>query len=112
MSIWSEWKGNFFWPRGTPEGISEIVDTSRNPPDLALLVNYLQQGHTGASVSTFGVPLLCTVCGAVLEEWSTFQQVDGLWNWPGVMHHYVEFHHVRLPDRLVERIRANEYRVP
>jgi hypothetical protein len=37
---------------------------------------------------------------------------DGEWLWRDDLAHYVERHHVRLPEDFLESVRANGYQIP
>lgn len=116
MTLFEDWPHTWFglWkstdddPTQVPL-FEEVVDTGWNPPDLAEILAYLRD----CPVAIASVPLSepCPMCGEVLSE-LTAQRSDGVWVWPAVLEHYVSRHHVRLPDRMVERIRGRRHRVP
>jgi hypothetical protein len=90
---------------------TEVVDKTWNPPDLDEIVNYLRQGQVIAAAPAFK-PIVCPICGETIAYSASSQQSDGHWIWPSPLPHYVQFHNVRLPDRMVEQIRSNHYRPP
>jgi hypothetical protein len=122
MSIFSEWETPFVlfqFPGDPGDAVfidvpfyTEMVDRSWNPPDLDQIVNYLRQGHRTTSVPLLGGPIVCPICEAILEPATFSQQSDGDWIWMSTLSHFVQFHHLRLPDRMVESIRSNQYRPP
>jgi hypothetical protein len=119
MSLFSDWNPLFFFFKFSSEEIlqaplyEEVVDRSWNPPDLDKLVAYLR-GCRAINVTTADRPIVCAICGEVLlaELWTQGGHSDGLWFWGFSLFHYVQYHHVRLPDRMVEHIRMNQYRPP
>jgi hypothetical protein len=51
--------------------------------------------------------------GCVAGEYNGCNELtDGEWAWPEGLAHYVECHNLMLPEELVERMRANQWRVP
>jgi hypothetical protein len=117
LTLFSDWLPPFFLFMLAAEDIlqvphlSEVIDRTWNPPDRDRLVAYLRDCPAITAVPRFD-PVVCQICGETLERCSSTQQSDGLWIWFKPVVHYVQLHHVRLPDRMVERIRANKYRPP
>jgi len=37
---------------------------------------------------------------------------DGRWVWPEGLAHYIEVHHVRLPEEYVEVMKQNDWKIP
>jgi hypothetical protein len=117
MSIWSDWDGPFVLFKFSDDVnlqvplYTEVVDKLWNPPDLDRIANYLRQAHSIASVALFK-PTICPICGEIIEESSGCQMSDGYWIWLSPLAHYVQFHNVRLPDKMVEQIRSSHYRPP
>lgn len=116
MSLFETWPHNWFGVWTTADSapfevpvFSEVVDATWRPHDLDRLVEYLRACPVSITSSMRPVPR--TLCDHLLPEPSA-QRSDGVWVWPSSLSHYVAQHHVRLPDRLVERIRGREYRVP
>lgn len=116
MNIFVEWPHNWFglWkmseadPHQVPL-FSDVVDASWNPPDLGDLLDYLKRCPVALACGMR--PAKCPYCEDLLLEPGT-QRSDGLWVWPSSLAHYVEKHHVRLPDRMVMHIRNLDYNPP
>lgn len=116
MSIFESWPHNWFGVWKSAESdmfevpiFSDVVDTTWHPYDLDRLVEYLRT--CPISITSSIRPLPCPHCDYLLPEPSA-QRSDGVWVWPSSLSHYVAKHHVRLPDRLMERIRGREYQIP
>lgn len=118
MSIFSEWKHPLILFKFSVDDFgqfplyAEVVDLSWHPPDFDAILGYLRQ--TRVIAATVGPdPIVCPLCGTALEPHGvSAQQSDGRWWWFTTLSHYVEFHHVRLPDRMVEHLRTNRYQPP
>lgn len=117
MSIFENWQHNWFgfWrtsadakPFNAPL-LNEIIDSEWNPTDINRIVNYLRQCPVVIGTST--PPIACAMCDHKIPN-PSIQRTDGVWIWPEVLTHYVEMHHVRLPDRMTEHIRAQEFEIP
>jgi hypothetical protein len=114
MSIFTDWPHNWygFW-KDSPSApydvplFSELVDETWAPPDKDEILKYLIEAPS--SLASVFPPERCTTCGELLENIGG-QSSDGIWIWPATLPHFVGKHHVRLPDRMVERIRAKGYR--
>lgn len=89
--------------------LEDIADPTWNPPDRGELVRYLAQ--CPVSIASPLPRSVCPLCGERLDGPSS-QRSDGTWVWPSSLPHYVERHHVRLPDRMVEYIRSNAHLPP
>lgn len=114
MTIFEDWPQQWYgWWRGESETFikvplfSEVVDPDWNPPDLQQLATYLNSGKLGTFTPS-GKATRCGLCEHTFSN-NSIQLSDGDWVWPQCLGHYVEFHHVRLPDRFVQHIRAREY---
>lgn len=92
---------------GHPYTDEDHVDSAWKPADLAHIVKYLRQAPALVGQTR---PEPCRLCGEMLAS-ATFR-FDGEWLWPDPLSHLVERHDFVLPDRLVARIRAHEYRSP
>lgn len=113
MDIFESWPYNWFglWKSSEADPFdvpifTEVVDPTWLPSDLANLAAYLRT--CPVSITSGAQPALCPLCGHTLTELSA-QRSDGVWVWPSSLSHYVEAHHVRLPNRMVEHIRARNY---
>ncbi len=78
------------------------------PTDKAGLLRYIEQSPVVVAASTPQTP--CLICDKRLSS-SSFQS-DGVWLWPQDLIHYLNAHQVRLPEALVEHIRAKNHRPP
>lgn len=116
MTIFDDWPNQWFGLFRDPSDtflkvpvFSEIVDADWNPPDLLQLAAYLDSGLVSLMTAS-GKPWHCHLCGQSFKN-NSVQMSDGTWVWPFYLGHYVQHHHVRLPDRFVERIRDRGYSV-
>lgn len=108
------WPHNWYgiWADGD-EPASELptlestIDPSWNPPDKERLVSYLTQSPI---VVAGGAIIACRLCPRNVPM-TTFQS-DGVWLWPMDLSHYVLYHSVTLPDRLVQHVRNRNYAPP
>jgi hypothetical protein len=89
--------------------LSDFVDPDWHHANKAEILNYLRQCAYG------GLPMLpgeskCRCCDQLIPvaEWHW----DGEWHWPASLIHYVEAHHVRLPDALIEHMEKNLWNPP
>jgi hypothetical protein len=117
MSIFSDWDNNiimFKFSDNEPLRVplyAELVDRSWTPTDLDKIVEYLRQCTVINSTTAFE-PVVCPLCGEILERITCSQQSDGVWIWLKDLSHYVKCHNLRLPDKMVEHIRSNQYLSP
>jgi hypothetical protein len=116
MTLFETWPHNWFglWKDSKADLFelplfTDVVDPSWNPGDLALLVRYLTE--CPVAIASPAKPVPCPMCDETLREPGS-QRSDGLWVWPSSLAHFVNRHHVRLPDRLVARIREHGYEIP
>ncbi|GAA3619470.1 hypothetical protein GCM10023079_06380 [Streptomyces chitinivorans] len=79
--------------------------------DEAELVSYLDSGHVLIDVMESGHDVITgnphrhsPGCSSLVT--------DGAWLWRLDFPHYVETHHVRLPEKFVERVRGLNYQMP
>ena len=85
---------------------SILVDNDWQPDDKSRISEYLSEGNT---IRHFGCrPYSCHICRRKLPN-AGFCKTDGHWVWTGYLHHYVEYHNVRIPDAMVSHIRNNDY---
>jgi hypothetical protein len=114
--FFAEWRPRWygFWRGGREVDdalprFGDLVDRSWAPSDRAELVDYLERAPI---VLTGERPTRrCRLCGDFEFDPSAYR-FDGEWLWPLDLPHLVARHAVRLPDALVERIRARDYRPP
>ena len=105
-----------YWCRDEPQGQetedrifihpSRVVDSNWELKCRPQIIQYLKSAPTlwhfrGLSPCRFG-------CG----ENGSGEQSDGQWLWPEGLAHYVEQHHVKLPDDFVANMRQNAFTVP
>lgn len=112
-------KGVGYW-QSAP--IDPPVEDDRFPNPLVLVCSawrtgerkrilaYLRTGRTYAQWR--GVSYCRFRCGIPSAEMGSRCLTDGEWVWPQGLHHYVEHHHVRLPDEFVADMRRNHWQVP
>ncbi|MFB8414664.1 hypothetical protein ACFC63_03975 [Streptomyces albidoflavus] len=79
--------------------------------DEADLVSYLDTGHVLIDVMEAGRDCL-TGDAHRHSPGSASLVTDGAWIWRLDFPHYVETHHVRLPDEFVGRVRRMHYQMP
>lgn len=105
-----------YWSHGEPPGReaeerffihpSRLVDSNWELECRDQIIQYLRSApsvahYRGLSPCRFG-------CG-----WNgSGEQSDGEWRWPEGLAHYVEQHHVKLPDDFVTYMRQNGFAVP
>jgi hypothetical protein len=116
MSIFETWPHQWFgWFRDSVDDwgqvplFSEVVDETWNPSDLNELADYLKNCPIGLVTSARAVN--CGMCGEDLGNPSV-QRTDQVWIWPESLEHFVRKHHARLPDAMVNHMRARDYQVP
>jgi hypothetical protein len=83
--------------------LGQLIDNSWNPPDLPVIVNYLDAGRVHSSL-VGSDKSRCQFCGAYAYD-RTLVRSDGTWNWPDLLSHLVAEHSIRLPDSFVAHIR-------
>jgi hypothetical protein len=111
--IAANWSRNWFGFWGdseegtTPESLLDFVDPSWVPPDRQRLLNYIENAPCVVAASAGYAP--CFLCSERMEK-AAFQS-DGLWLWPSHLLHYLKEHAVRLPRRMEDHIRSQNYAV-
>ena len=116
MTLFENWPHNWFglWKASDADPaqvplFTDVIDPAWDPPDLKDILAYLRNCPVAlASGAGAGA---CPLCGESLNDLGC-QRSDGVWVWPASLEHYVGRHHVRLPDRMVEQIRARCRRAP
>jgi hypothetical protein len=87
-----------------------FVDEDWGKDSRGAIVDYLR---SGVVVHEF---LGCSTCrfGACVpdELMGNRELSDGAWLWPEGLAHYVERHHVKLPDEYLEHMRQGQFQVP
>lgn len=96
---------------GRPNGSIRDAVQPVGEPDEAELVAYLDAGHVlidvmeaGHDVVTGDAHRHSLGCSSLVT--------DGTWLWRLDFPHYVETHHVRLPEAFVEHVRDLNHRIP
>ena len=96
---------------GQPNGSVRDAVRPVGEPDERELVAYLDAGHVlldvmeaGPDVITGSVHRHSAGCSSLLS--------DGSWLWRLDFPHYVETHHVALPDAFLDHVRGLHYRMP
>ncbi|MBB6050633.1 hypothetical protein [Armatimonas rosea] len=89
------WKSddNLTWPHPIC-----FVDLSQDPTLQAKVVEYLKKGECWVACAGFS---FCRLCGTPN---GSYNQTDGYYEWPSGLAHYLEVHHVRLPDAFVNHV--------
>lgn len=96
---------------GQPNG--SIRDTVRpvGEPDEMDLVAYLDAGHVLVDVMEGGHDVITGSAHRHSPGCSSLV-TDGSWLWRQDFAHYVETHHVSLPDAFIEHVRRLNYQMP
>ncbi|WP_427921591.1 hypothetical protein [Streptomyces sp. cg40] len=96
---------------GQPNGSIRDAVRSVGEPDEADLVAYLDAGHVlidvmegGHDVITGSVHRLSSGCSSLVT--------DGTWLWRQDFPHYLETHHVSLPQTFLEHVRSLNHQMP
>lgn len=116
MSIFSEWKDNIVVFRFTCADdidaplFEELVDKDWEPEDKIKIIQYLTDAYT-VEEYIGNYYSKCEICDRKTGVGNFTQKSDGEWIWFGSLPHYVMYHNIRIPDRLVERIRRNNYKL-
>lgn len=100
-----------FWrpPHGYPSP-QWLVNHEWEAADRSQVVAYLRAGAVVASWLGYSSCRFC--CGIEPRLVGSCDLTDGLWVWPEGLAHYVEKHHVALPDAIVHTMRANNWKMP
>ncbi|MYR63665.1 hypothetical protein GTY54_48200 [Streptomyces sp. SID625] len=80
-------------------------------PDEADLVAYLDAGHVLIDVMEAGHDVITGGTHRHSPECSSLV-TDGTWLWRQDFPHYLETHHVALPQTFLEHVRSLNYRIP
>jgi hypothetical protein len=96
---------------GQPNGSLRAAVRPTGEPDEAALVSYLDAGHVLLDVMEHGCDALTgsahrhsAGCSSLLT--------DGAWLWRKDFPHYVETHHVALPEAFTGRVRGLGHQMP
>ena len=82
---------------------AEMIDTSYSDPQL---VEYL---NSGIQCNEYRGSSTCRFCG--ISNGSR-EKTDGDCIWPVGLAHYVEHHHVKLPQEFLDHVKENNYKIP
>jgi hypothetical protein len=99
------------WATDALEAQPSLLESIRPEPapHESEIVAYLKGGHVL-------IDMMDTTRDAVTgDEWilgASTTLTDGEWLWRQDLAHYVQRHHVRLPDAFLATVRANNYKVP
>jgi hypothetical protein len=78
-----------------------LVATDQDPGQLRRIAEWLRRGEVFAQWR--GLSFCRFDCGIDDAHMGSRCLTDGVWVWPEGLAHYVEDHHVLLPDEFVER---------
>lgn len=116
MNHFENWPHNWFgfWrpinihkPERPP--MEQFVDPDWDPAEKEQALLYLDKTKV---VIVAGMPSVkCGLCGQDTGNPSAHKS-DGTWVWPEGLAHLVRKHGVRLPDRMIEHMRRNDFRPP
>ncbi|WP_329264511.1 hypothetical protein OG223_50995 [Streptomyces sp. NBC_01478] len=96
---------------GQPNGSVRDAVRPVGEPDEAELVAYLDGGHVLLDVMESGHDVITGTSHRHSPGCSSLV-TDGTWLWRRDFPHYVETHHVSLPDAFVEHVRGLRHRMP
>ncbi|MGW0837268.1 hypothetical protein [Streptomyces prunicolor] len=96
---------------GRPSGSIRDAVRSVGEPDEANLVAYLDAGHVLIDVMEGGHDVITGSAHRHSPGCSSLV-TDGAWLWRQDFPHYVETHHVSLPDAFLERVRSLNHQIP
>ncbi|ROO90715.1 hypothetical protein EDD29_8453 [Actinocorallia herbida] len=96
---------------GQPNGSIRAAVQHAGRPDEADLVTYLDAGHVLIDVMEGGSDVLTGSAHRHSAGCSSLV-TDGTWLWRLDFAHYVETHHVLLPEAFIEHVRALSHRMP
>ncbi|HEY1187308.1 MAG TPA: hypothetical protein VGE74_06600 [Gemmata sp.] len=100
------WEGTVYTTENLPN-IHFAIDPFWEPDDKGGLMAYIAQ----APINWVSTPSCrCLLCESKLPQ--ICYQSDGYWVWPRSLSHYLYWHSVVLPERLVEHIRNQDYVPP
>ncbi|MFJ2215616.1 hypothetical protein ACIQVO_25130 [Streptomyces sp. NPDC101062] len=94
-----------------PNGSVHDAVRPTGEPDEAALVTYLDAGHALIDVMEGGRDVI-TGLGHRHSAGCSSLLTDGTWLWRLDFPHYVETHHVVLPESFTEHVRGQGYRMP
>lgn len=96
---------------GQPNGSIRYAVRPAGEPDEAGLVAYLDAGHVLIDVTEAGRDV---ITGAVHRNSPGCSSLvtDGAWLWRQDFPHYLETHHVSLPEAFTAHVRSLDYRMP
>jgi hypothetical protein len=117
MNNTENWNHKWFgvWMETAPvygkcPSINDFIEkTSIDYQDKEQIAVYLETAQVVATTSRLRFP--CVLTGKKFSG-SLSYRTDGKWLWPDDLAYYVREHHVRLPDKMVETIRHNEFKPP
>ncbi|MEV6508496.1 hypothetical protein AB0M61_20590 [Streptomyces sp. NPDC051642] len=96
---------------GRPNGSIHDAVRPVGEPDEADLVAYLDAGHVLIDVMEAGHDVITGDAHRNSPGCSSLV-TDGTWLWRQDFPHYLETHHVSLPEAFVEHVRGLNYRMP
>ncbi|WP_055533330.1 hypothetical protein [Streptomyces graminilatus] len=96
---------------GRPNGSIRDAVRPVGAPDETDLVAYLDTGHVLIHVMEAGHDVITGSAHRHSQGCSSLL-TDGVWLWRKDFPHYVETHHVVLPEAFAERVRALDYEMP
>jgi hypothetical protein len=96
---------------GQPNGSIRDAVRPVGEPDEADLVAHLDAGHVLVDVMEAGHDVI-TGSSHRHSQGCSSPVTDGAWLWREDFPHYVETHHVSLPEVFLERVRSLNYKMP
>jgi hypothetical protein len=105
---WFGFRGREASVIGRPATAEDLVDPSWQPADKSHLVEYLRSSP--AALAGQLAEESCSRCGT--RYYPALFRFDGERLWSDDVRHSVEHHHMMLPDRWVDAIRARGYSPP
>lgn len=89
-----------------------LADLKWRTHDRARIVKYLRDGKRGHGWLGYSYCRFGCFGGDPNEAMGRAAQTDGLWVWPEGLAHYIEEHHVQLPDEFLATMEENNWNNP
>lgn len=116
MDTYRDWSkpGLGYWKEqgpayGEEPSIEGFIDTEWNPEDKSQIVKYLLSAEIVAATSAMAFP--CVICKQKFHG-SVCKRTDGRFYWLDALAHYVDKHHLRLPEGMLKYMRQLQFAPP
>lgn len=105
LGYWKE-QGSAYSEDPSIEG---FIDVGWNPSDKNQIIEYLRSAELVAATSGMAFP--CVICRQRIAS-TVCVRTDGEFYWLDVLAHYVEQHHLRLPESMLKHMRELQFTPP